>query len=181
VRRLISIVASLLLLPAVAAAKSGVVLDSTPQGYEVGEPWVVSITVIRHDARVELRPTATPSIRIVKQSTGETHIFAFRRERYGALTARVVFPAAGVWTYSVTGLGSLVANQGWEPVTIVPPQVAKSHQPASATSPDRGGGSSVGWVAGAGAAAFLLFLLLLWRRGGGLQAERPPGPRRQWS
>ena len=131
-RRLIPIVASLLLLPAIAAAKSGVVLDSTPQGYEVGEPWVVSITVIRHDARVDLRPTATPLIRIDKQSTGETHTFAFRRERYGAFTARVVFPAAGVWAYRVTGLGSLVANQDWEPVTIVPARVAvrRIRQPA---------------------------------------------------
>lgn len=179
-RRLIPIVASLLLLPATAAAKSGVVLDSTPQGYEVGEPWVVSITVIRHDARVDLAPTARPSIRIDKQSTGETHTFAFRRQRYGAFRARVVFPSAGIWTYRVTGLGRLVANQGWEPVTIVPRRAAKSHPPASAASPARGGGSSAGWIAGGAATALLLTLLLLWRRALRERGAREV-PRSQWT
>ena len=85
------IVAALLLLTATAAAKSGILLDSTPQGYTVGEPWVVSIAAIRHDARVALPRTAMPAIRIDKQTTGETHTFPTRRQRDGTHVARVVF------------------------------------------------------------------------------------------
>jgi len=169
-RLLAAAVASLLLLPSIAAAKSGVVLDSTPQGYEVGEPWVVSITVIHHDARVELPPRARLAIRIDKQSTGETHAFAFRRRHRGAFTARVVFPSAGVWTYRVTGLGSLVANQGWEPVTIAPAPAAKSNG-SLAHSTARRGDSSAGWIAGVAGGAFVLALLLVWRRAGRVQAQ----------
>jgi hypothetical protein len=171
-RLLAPVVASLLLLPSIAAAKSGVVLDSTPQGYEVGEPWVVSITVIHNDARVALPRTARPAIRIDKQSTGEAHVFAFRRQHDGASTARVVFSSAGGWTYRVTGLGRLVANQGWEPVTIVPVRAAKSNGSVSSSAPERRGASSAGWIAGAAGGAFVLALLLGWRRTGRVQAQR---------
>jgi hypothetical protein len=163
-RFLISIVVSLLLLPSIAFAKSGVVLDSTPQGYAVGEPWVVGITMIRSDARVNLPSGARPAIRIEKQKTGETHTFAFRRQPYGSFTARVVFPSAGIWTYSVAGLGRRAASQGWEPATIVPARTASSHAGVSEGARDPGSGFPSGWILAAAAVIIALGLLLTWRR-----------------
>ena len=148
-RLLALIVASLLLLPATAAAKSGILLDSTPQGYTVGEPWAVTVTAIRHDARMPIPRTAKPAIRIDKQNNHETHTFVAERQRDGTRLARVVFPSSGVWTYTVIGLGSLGANQGWEPVTIRPALAASSGASASKPERDGGGGFPVGWIAAA--------------------------------
>jgi hypothetical protein len=166
------IVASLLLLPSTAAAKSGVVLDSTPQGYTVGEPWVVTVIAIRHDARVALPPTAQPAIRIDKQNTGETHTFAARRQHDGTHLARVVFPSSGVWVYSVIGIGRLGAHQGWEPVTIAPPQAASSGAPVSGVDGD-GGGFPLGWIAAASPIVIALGLFIVRRRAGRSRADRP--------
>jgi hypothetical protein len=95
----------LLVLPSAAAAKSGIVLDSTPEGYTVGEPWIVTVTAIRHDAKVALPRTA--AIRIEKQHGDQTRTFAAQRQRDGIHVAHVVFPSSGVWTYSVIGIGRL--------------------------------------------------------------------------
>jgi hypothetical protein len=158
------IVGSLLLLPAAAAAKSGIVLDTTPQGYTAGEPWVVSVTAIRADARVALPRTATPAIRIDKQNAGETHSFAAQRRHDGTYLARVVFPSSGVWTYNVTGVGRLAANQGWEPVTILPAKAANPGTSASGVTGNGGGGFPLGWIAAASPIIIALGVFLQRRR-----------------
>jgi len=173
-RLLALIVASLLLLPATAAAKSGILLDSTPQGYTVGEPWVVSVAAIRHDARVALPRTATPAIRIEKQNTGETHTFAVRRQRDGIYAARVVFPSRGVWTYSVIGIGRLGADQGWEPVTIRPDRAASSSASVTGVQQNGGTGFPLGWIAAASPIIIALGLLIERRRAGRSRADHPP-------
>ena len=155
-RLLAVIIISLLLLPSTAAAKSGIVLDFTPQGYTVGEPWIVSVTAIRHDARVALPRTTKAAIRIDKQNGEATHTFAARRQRDGTQLARVVFPSAGIWTYRVVGIGRLGANQGWEPVTIRSAHAESSG--ASISNADEHGGS--GFPLGAIAAASPIIIAL---------------------
>ena len=172
-RLLALIVASLLLLPETAAAKSGILLDSTPQGYTVGEPWVVSIAAIRHDARVALPRTAI-AIRIDKQNTGETHTFAARRQRDGTHAARVVFPSSGVWTYSVIGIGRLGADQEWEPVTIRPDRTASSSASVTGVHQDGGTGFPLGWIATASPIITALGLLIERRRAGRSRPDHRP-------
>ena len=70
-------------------------------------------------------------------------------------SARVVFPRAGVWDYSIQGFGRLVSNQSWDPVTIAAPA-----KPAVTASSNGGASFPYGW-AGAGAAVVLLAAGLL--------------------
>jgi len=170
-RSLALIIASLLLLPATAAAKSGILLDSAPQGYTAGAPWVVSVTAIRHDARVALPRTATPAIRIAKQHTAETHTFPARRQRDGSHLARVVFPSSGVWTYSLSGIGKLGTDQGWEPVTILPTHAANTGASVKGAHGDGGGGIPLGWIASASPIIIALGLLVARRRAGRSRPE----------
>ncbi len=169
-RLLVVIIASLLLLPATAVAKSGIVLDSTPEGYTVGEPWTVTITAVRHDAKVALPRTA--AIRIEKQQGDETRVFAARRQRDGTYRARVVFPSRGVWTYSVIGIGRLPGGKGWAPVTSAPAQHASSGAPVSKAAGD-GGDFPLGWIAAASPIIIALGLLVGRRRAGRSRAHRP--------
>jgi hypothetical protein len=178
-RLLVVAIVSLLLLPVTAAAKSGIVLDSTPQGYTLGEPWAVSITAIRHDARVPIPRTAKPGIRIDKQNGDETQTFAARWQRDGTARARVVFPSSGVWTYSVIGIGRLGVNQGWEPVTILPAPAASSGVSASKVNEDGGGGFPLGWIAAASPIIIALGLLVERRRAGRSRAHIPASKRSQ--
>jgi hypothetical protein len=178
-RLLVVIIASLILLPATAAAKSGIVLDSTPQGYAVGEPWAVRVTAIRHDARVVLPRTAKPAIRIDKRNAHETHTFVAHRQRDGSQLARVVFPSSGVWTYNVIGVGRLGADQGWEPVTIFPAQAASSGASVSKPEGDGGGGFPLGWIAAASPIIIALSVFVERRRAGRSRADGPATKRSQ--
>src|SRR5437763_1907496 len=163
-RLLAVIITSLLLLPSTAAAKSGIVLDSTPEGYTVGEPWIVTVTAIRHDAKVALPRTA--AMRIEKQHGELTRTFAARRQRDGIQVAHVVFPSSGVWTYSVIGIGRLPGGQGWDPVRILPAQRASSGASVSKAAGDGGGGFSLGWIAAASPFIIAIGLLVERRRAG---------------
>lgn len=182
-RLLVVTIAALLLLPSATAAKSGIVLDSTPQGYTVGEPWVVSIIVIRHDAKVVLPATAKLAITIRKQHTGEVHTFPARRQRDGNHVAHVLFPSTGGWTYNVLGIRKLGRGDGFEPVTILPAVSASTS--VSRVAGNGGSGFPVGWIAAASPIIIALGLFMQRRRVGrrGLrrtrarQESRRSGPR----
>jgi hypothetical protein len=154
-RTLTVAIATMLLLPASAAAKSGIVLSSTPDGVTAGQKWQVTLVAIRNDGPTILPPGARPAIRIKKQGSGERHTFYAHRQTDRSWLATVVFPSDGTWTYDVSGMGSLGAHQSWDPVTILRSPTA-SGESASHTS---GGGFSLGWIA---AASPIMIALGLW-------------------
>ena len=153
-RALATAIVLLALLPAAAAAKTGISIDSTPDGLSAGQPWDLTFQYIRHDAQVTPRGV-TPSVRIVSEDGAQTRSFAAHLTYGGQWSARVVFPRAGVWDYSIQGFGRLVSNQSWDPVTIAAPA-----KPAVTASSNGGASFPYGW-AGAGAAVVLLAAGLL--------------------
>jgi hypothetical protein len=143
----------LALLPAAAAAKTGLSLNPPPDGLKVGEPWDVSIRYIDHDAAVIL-PTGTHlAVRIFREGSGGTLRFRAHRVIKEVWAAHVVFPAAGRWDYSIQGLPKRVGPQEFEPVAIAP--AGGSKPPRSAASLGAGSSFPYGWV-GAGAGLVLL-------------------------
>jgi YtkA-like len=75
-------------------------LSSLPDGARPGEEWVVDITVLQH-GRTPLEGVQ-PRVLVEAASGGAEETFAARpTERSGVYRARVVFPSAGEWTYSV--------------------------------------------------------------------------------
>jgi hypothetical protein len=153
-RTLTATLVTMLLLPASAAAKSGIGLSPSPN-VNAGQKWQVTLVAIRNDGPTNLPPGAKPAVRITKQGSGESLTFRARRQPDRSWLASVVFPSAGTWTYDVTGMGSLGANQSWDPVTILRPTAAVS-DPAPHVS---GGGFPFGWAA---AAALIVIALGLW-------------------
>jgi hypothetical protein len=151
----------LALLPAAAAAKTGISLNAPPDGLKAGEPWDVTFSYIRNDAQVTPRGVSGPSVNIVNADGSFTRSFTARLSAKGQWSARVVFPRPGTWTYSIRGFGSAVGNQMWDPVTIAP---REGKPPAVATSSVGGDGSfPYGWVV-AGAALVLLTGALVVRK-----------------
>jgi hypothetical protein len=165
-------VAALLLIPAGAAAKSGIeLLGPTPERLAAGQPWSVGIVGIQSDRRVDPKGSLTPALEIKKESGGQSYRFAAHREPDGTYTARVVFPSSGRWTYRVSGFGSLGAHQRWAPAQI-PPSAGSgvAGDPSSASNPAGGasGGESdlpLGWVAAASPMIIALGLWIHRRRG----------------
>jgi hypothetical protein len=165
--------AALLLLPAGALAKSGISLDSRPDGLAVGQSWDVGIEAIRADMPVDLRRVADPGIVIEKPSSGETHRFSAERRAGGKYYARVVFPSSGTWSYRVTGLGLLGAHQEWDPVEIAP-AVTSGSSGVAGSSRGGGGGFPFGWIAAATPFAVALGIFLVRRRSPGSGPEPQP-------
>ena len=99
-RRLLALIALALALPATAAAGgwATVELSSTPAGMRAGTPWNVTVTVLQHGQTplAGLRPT-------IKIRNGiRALVFKARPTAgLGEYRARVVFPGAGTWRYSV--------------------------------------------------------------------------------
>jgi hypothetical protein len=124
VRRLALVAAAAALaLPAVAWAGgwATVKLSSTPAGAVAGAPWKVRITVLQHGQT----PLAdvNPVVRIRKGQL--TKAFPARpTATTGVYAARVVFPAPGVWRYSVWD--GFVAYGGARTHTYAPVKVAAS-------------------------------------------------------
>jgi len=157
-------------LPAAAAAKSGIVIDSTPEGLPAGDTWTPVIRYIRDDEPVEVPATRHITVRIASLATGASLTFPAHRLRYAAWQAHVVFPTPGRWRYSVQGFGGNEDNQFWDPVTIAPrPQAASANHPpprnAPAEHPVRQQSLPVGWLIGGAGALLLLPALVLLRRG----------------
>jgi hypothetical protein len=158
--------------PAVAAAKTGIVIDSAPQGLPAGDTWTPVIRYIRDDAPVDLPASRHITVRLTSLDSGAELTFPARRLPHAAWQAQVVFPTPGRWRYSVEGFGVKLDNQFWDPVTIapkaqaVPPHRAAS-QGAATKHPIRQQSSSVGWLIGGGGLLLLLGTLVLLRRGRG--------------
>jgi hypothetical protein len=147
-KALATAIALLALLPAAAAAKTGISLNPPPDGVTVGEPWDVTFQYFRNDTVVDPRG-AKPSVRIVNADGTVSRSFPGHLTYKGLWSARVYFPSPGVWHYSILGFGRASANQSWDPVTI-----AAAPKPA-VTSSSNGTSFPYGW-AGGGAAIVLL-------------------------
>ena len=75
-------------------------LSSLPDGARPGEEWVVDLTVLQH-GRTPLEGVE-PRMLLKPAKGGEEQAFTARpTERPGVYRARVVFPSAGEWSYSV--------------------------------------------------------------------------------
>jgi hypothetical protein len=99
-RLVVAVAATAALLPAAALAGgwATVQLSSTPKGTEAKTPWVVHLTVLQHGAT----PLAgvSPEVRIV-QGTVRRTFTARPTGKTGVYRARVVFPRAGTWRWTI--------------------------------------------------------------------------------
>jgi hypothetical protein len=88
------------LVPATALAGgwATVQLSSTPKGAKADVPWVVSLTVLQHGQT----PLANlqPHVRI-EQGTLARQFLARPTAKTGVYRARVVFPRAGTWRWTI--------------------------------------------------------------------------------
>jgi hypothetical protein len=144
--------ALLLLVPAVAAAKTGISLNPPPDGITVDEPWDVSFQYIHNDAPVNPRGVR-PIVRIASEDGTVSREVRAHRTYKGLWSARVHFPKPGVWNYTIEGFGRAVADQYWDPVTVK--AAPENTAPVKASSAGGGGSFPFGWVGGAAAAALL--------------------------
>jgi hypothetical protein len=159
------------LLPAAAAAKTGIVIDSTPEGLPAGDTWMPVIRYIRDDGPVDLPASRHITLRLTSLDSGASLTFPAHRIPQAAWQAKVIFPTSGRWRYSVEGFGGNLDNQFWDPVTIAPtPHAAPGGRVAprspAARHPVRQQSPSVSWLIGGTTALLLLvaLVLLLWRR-----------------
>ena len=100
-RKLVVIVVALaVLVPATALAGgwATVQLSSTPKGAKAGVPWVVNLTVLQHG--VTPLENVQPHVRI-EQGTLARQFLARPTAKVGVYRARVVFPRAGTWRWSI--------------------------------------------------------------------------------
>jgi hypothetical protein len=94
----LAVVAALAPAAALAGGWATVKLSSTPQGTRAGVPWVVDLTVLQHGQT----PLADiqPHVRIT-QGTIARQFLARPTTKIGVYRARVVFPRAGMWKWSI--------------------------------------------------------------------------------
>ena len=99
-------------------------LSSLPKpGHQAGRPWLVTVRVLQH-GRTPLAD-AKPEIRI-RKGTGRVTTFTARTTAtVGSYRARVVFPTAGRWSFSVYDgfVPNCASVHTFKPVTIAPAQV----------------------------------------------------------
>ncbi len=150
-------------------------LSSLPDGLGPGEEWVVDLTLLQH-GRTPL-DGVRPRVLVEAASGAAEEAFAARpTERSGVYRARVVFPSAGEWNYSVDDDFSQVHELGSVRIGAGGAQAT----PAAATSrsgtgpPDSSDGvtldGALGIAVGAGLLA-ALFTTALRRRGQPKPAE----------
>ncbi len=113
----VALAVSAVLLPAAALAGgwATVQLSSTPKGARAGTPWVVSLTVLQHG----VTPLAgvKPEVRIVQGSLHRAFT-ARPTGTTGVYRARVVFPRAGVWRWTIWD--GFTREHTYSPVRIAP-------------------------------------------------------------
>jgi hypothetical protein len=140
-------------------------LSSLPDGTRPGEEWAVDITLLQH-GRTPLEGVE-PSVLVEAASGGTQRAFvAAPTERPGVYRARVVFPSAGEWTYSVDDdfsqvhrLGSVrigAGGAGIAPVAATPRSAAGP--PESGDGVTLAGALGIAFGAGLIAAAFTTVL-----------------------
>jgi hypothetical protein len=137
---------ALALLPATALAKSGLMLDSTPDGLTAGQSWDARFSYVHNDAVVEPLPGKVPAVRITNTDTGASRTFVARRQHNGMWAARVLFSQPGEWRYTVEGFPPSRDQQAFPPVEIAPKPPAREepHDPPVVAA-STGGGSSFPW------------------------------------
>jgi YtkA-like protein len=150
-------------------------LSSLPDGARSGEEWVVDLTVLQH-GRTPLEGVQ-PSVLLTAGVDGKEKAFVAKpTQRPGVYRARVVFPSAGSWTYSVDDDFSQVHELGTVRVAAEGERITAAPAPPkpAADPPDSGDGvtlaAALGIAAGAGLVA-ALFTIVLRRRGGPRPAE----------
>ena len=116
-RLVVVLAVAAVLLPAAALAGgwATVQLSSTPKGAQAGTPWVVNLTVLQHG----VTPLAgvTPEVRI-DQGTVRRVFTARPTARTGVYRARVVFPRAGTWRWTIWD--GFSREHTYAPVRIAP-------------------------------------------------------------
>jgi hypothetical protein len=117
-RKLVAALAvTAVLLPAAALAGgwATVQLSSTPKGAQAGTPWVVNLNVLQHG----LTPLAgiRPEIRIAQGKLRRTFV-ARPSGKPGVYRARVVFPRAGTWRWTIWD--GFSREHTYSPVLIAP-------------------------------------------------------------
>lgn len=118
------LVAAAVLTPSAAARAGGcwatVGLSSLPKGLHAGDAWSVRITVKQHGFRP--LADARPRVTITSAAGRKTVVRAVRTARTGVYRARVVFPSAGRWTYTVyDGFEPHCGREHtFAPVTVLP-------------------------------------------------------------
>lgn len=127
---LATVAAALLAIPSAQPARSGcwatVGLSSLPKaGHQAGRPWLVTVRVLQH-GRTPLAD-AKPEIRIRRAEGGRMTTFRGRpTATVGSYRFRIVFPAAGRWTFTV--FDGFVPNcaqvHTFKAVTIAPADLA---------------------------------------------------------
>jgi hypothetical protein len=141
-------------------------LSSLPDGARPGEEWVVDLTVLQH-GRTPLEGVE-PRVIVEAANGGAEEAFAAKpTQRAGVYRARVVFPSAGEWRYSVDDdfsqvhhLGSVRIGAGSAEATPVP-ATAKPPRPADGVTL----AGALGIAVGAGLLAALLTAALRRREG----------------
>jgi hypothetical protein len=145
-------------------------LSSLPDGARPGEEWVVDLTLLQH-GRTPLEGVE-PRVIVEAANGGAEEAFAAKpTERSGVYRARVVFPSAGEWSYSVDDgfsrvheLGSVRIGARSAEATLA----AATPRPATGP-PDSGDGvtlaGALGIALGAGLLAALLTAALRRREG----------------
>jgi hypothetical protein len=152
-RKLLPLIAlaAVFVLAAPAAAKTGVSLDSTPDGLSPGQAWDVTITPVFHEPN-NPQPPGPKGISIKSQESGRTIHFRAKRVKGGDYRAHVVFPSEGTWVYRVTGFGiPSEMQQDFAPVFITNP-------PPPRTPAKSGGGDDFPLAAVLGGLGGLLVL-----------------------
>ena len=74
-------------------------LSSLPNGLGAGDQWNVAITVKQHGRT--LLANAKPTVTITSTAGKKTVVRAQKTARKGVYRARVVFPTAGDWRYTI--------------------------------------------------------------------------------
>ena len=117
-RRSIAVLAAVVaVVPATALAGgwATVQLSSTPAGLEARTPWVVNLTVLQHG--VTPLGGVRPEVRI-SQGTLRRAFTARPTGRVGVYRARVVFPRAGTWRWTIWD--GFSRTHTYAPVRIAP-------------------------------------------------------------
>jgi hypothetical protein len=146
-------------------------LSSLPDGARPGEEWVVDLTVLQH-GRTPLEGVQ-PRLLLKAANGGTEQAFAARpTERSGVYRARVVFPSAGEWSYSVDDDFSQVHHLGSVRIGAGGAQATPAPAPRPAAGPPDGVtlAGALGIAFGAGLLA-ALFTTALRRRREPRQAE----------
>ena len=103
---------------ALAGGWATVKLSSTPQGARAGVPWVVNLTVLQHG--VTPLEGIQPHVRIT-QGTIARQFLARPTTKTGVYRARVVFPRAGTWKWSIWD--GFSRTHSYKPVKVAKPSV----------------------------------------------------------